>query len=443
MPPFSDTPSMSLPEPSPPAGRQLYLWPADGPDMVEIASQLGYFGHQVILCERLETLLRPADATRPIGVLLDGNAAEKLSGSEKSALQAMATRVPIAALSNESDIATRLTAVRMGWHAFFTRPLDMTSLLDTLERITSPSQAEAGKVLIVDDSPSTAAFYAATLDEAGFLCHVVTEPLKTLEALDDIAPELILLDMHMPGASGEELAKVIRQQDAYLSTPIVFLSAESDVTRQREAMSLGGDEFLQKPIAPQHLISAVKSRVIRYRALRALMVRDSLTGLLNHTSFKERLRAEVARSKRQDKPLSVGLIDIDFFKQVNDSYGHPAGDRVIKNLARLLKQRLRNVDVIGRYGGEEFAVALADTASADAHRVLDHIRTSFEAIVQFADEQTFRATLSAGVAQCPPGCDAEDLIRRADVALYAAKRGGRNRVEMATTGQEQGGEGGI
>lgn len=419
---------MDTSAPAAPAERLISLWPANAPDMEEIAGQLGYFGYQVKLCEHVDRLLDPALATSSYGVLMDCDAAAQLSGSEKAALHALSDRVPISGLSSDGAIAKRLMAVRMGCRAFFTRPLDMTSLLDTLDRITAPPQAEAGKVLVVDDSPSTAAFYAATLSSAGFVCQVVTDPLKTMEALDDQTPELILLDMHMPGASGEELAKVIRQQDAYLSTPIVFLSAESDVTRQREAMSLGGDEFLQKPIEPQHLISAVKSRIIRYRALRALMVRDSLTGLLNHTSFKERLRTEVARVRRQNKPLSVALLDIDLFKKVNDTYGHPAGDRVIKNLARLLKQRLRGADVIGRYGGEEFAVALPDTPLEGAVRVLDNIRASFEAIVQHAGEKTFQITLSAGLSQCPPSCDAETLIQLADEALYEAKHAGRNRV---------------
>ena len=411
-----------------PGGRQIFLWPANAPDMEEIAHQLGYFGYGVKLCERVDNLLDPALSTSSYGILLDCDAAARLSGSEKTALHALSEQVPIAGLSNDGAIAKRLMAVRMGCHAFFTRPLDMTSLLDTLDRITAPPQAEAGKVLVVDDSPSTAAFYAATLSSAGFVCQVVTDPLKTMEALDEQTPELILLDMHMPGASGEELAKVIRQQDAYLSTPIVFLSAESDVTRQREAMSLGGDEFLQKPIEPQHLISAVKSRIIRYRALRTLMVRDSLTGLLNHTSFKERLRTEVARAKRQDKSLSVALIDIDLFKKVNDTYGHPAGDRVIKNLARLLKQRLRGADVIGRYGGEEFAVALPDTALEGAAKVMNNIRASFEAIVQHAGDKTFQITFSAGVSQYPLISEAEELIQVADEALYDAKHSGRNQV---------------
>jgi diguanylate cyclase (GGDEF)-like protein len=216
-----------------------------------------------------------------------------------------------------------------------------------------------------------------------------------------------------------------------LSIPIVFLSAESDVGRQREAMSLGGDEFLHKPIEPEHLISAVRSRVIRYRALRALMVRDSLTGLLNHTSYKERLRAEVSRAKRQNKRLSVAIIDIDHFKNVNDTYGHPAGDRVIKNLSRLLKQRLRGADVIGRYGGEEFALALPDTPIEIAVNVINGLRVSFAAIEQHAGNAIFHNTFSAGVTQLPGLMEAEALIKAADVALYASKHSGRNQVTAA------------
>lgn len=408
--------------------KPIFLWPATSSDLQEAAVQLGYYGYVAELFDSPATLLA-AESRNPTGALIDCGQFDRLSEADKTALTALSGRVPLACMSSSGSIDARLAAVRLGCQAYFTRPLDMASLLDTLDRLTAPPQAEAGKVLIVDDSPALAAFYAAHLNEAGFVTQVVNDPLKTLDALNEHPPELILLDMNMPGASGEEIAKVIRQQEAYLSIPIVFLSAESDVGRQREAMSLGGDEFLHKPIEPEHLISAVKSRVIRYRSLRALMVRDSLTGLLNHTSFKERLRAEVARAKRQGKPLSVALIDIDLFKKVNDGYGHPAGDRVIKSLSRLLKQRLRGADLIGRYGGEEFAVALPDTPIEVALRVLDNIRESFAAIVQHAGDKTFQVCLSAGVSQYTAASDGESLIQAADEALYVAKHEGRNQVK--------------
>ncbi len=409
-------------------GRRIYLCPDHVPDLIETASQLSHFGYLPQLLRDPDQLLAAAGNILPAGILLDYGAFRHVSDETKASLSALAERLPVACLSSDGDIDARLAAARMGCQAYFTRPLEITSLLDTLDRLTAPVQAEAGKVLIVDDSPSLAAFYAAHLNNAGFVTQTVINPLKTLETLVDSPPEIILLDMNMPGASGQELAKVIRQQDAYLSIPIVFLSAESDIGRQREAMSLGGDEFLQKPIEPEHLISAVRSRVIRYRALRALMVRDSLTGLLNHTSYKERLRAEVARAKRLNKILSVGLIDIDHFKKVNDTYGHPAGDRVIKNLSRLLKQRLRGADVIGRYGGEEFALVLPETPANPAVSVLNQIRESFAAIEQHAGLAVFRCSFSAGVAQFPPLMDAEALIQAADEALYLSKNRGRNRV---------------
>lgn len=401
--------------------------------MRDLALLLGQFGYLCALQADIPQLLAEATLQPAAGIVLDCGHLCRLPAETGKALTHLSETTPLVCLSLEGAIEARLQAVKMGCQAYITQPLDLTALLDTLDRLTSPPQAEAGKVLIIDDSASLVGFYAAHLNNAGFVTQTLTEPLKTLEVLADDLPEIILLDMNMPGATGPELARVIRQQDAYLSIPIVFLSAETDVGRQREAMSLGGDEFLQKPIKPEHLISAVRSRIIRYRALRAHMVRDSLTGLLNHTNFKERLRAEVARSKRLNKLLSVALIDIDHFKRVNDTYGHPAGDRVIKNLARLLKQRLRGADIIGRYGGEEFALALPETPIEAALTVMDAARESFANIEQHFGHATFRCSFSVGVAQFPMLLDAESLIQAADEALYSAKDAGRNQVKAHTS----------
>lgn len=413
------------------ASKLIYLYPGDSVELRETGHQLDHFGYVCQAATCLEDLLARCETVPPASILVDCGALCRLPAEARLQFQTLADRVPLACMSSDGRIEARLDAVRLGCKAYFSRPLDMSVVLDTLDRLTSPPQAEAGKVLIIDDSPSLAGFYAAHLNSAGFVTQVLTKPLGALEALADNLPEIILLDMHMPDANGVELARVIRQQDTFLSIPIVFLSAETDMGRQREAMSQGGDEFLQKPIQPEHLISAVRSRIIRYRALRALMVRDSLTGLLNHTSFKERLRAEVGRAKRQNKPLSVGLIDIDHFKRVNDTHGHPAGDRVIKNLSRMLRQRLRGSDVIGRYGGEEFALALPDTDLGAARALVDEIRQRFAAIEQHAGKSHFQSTFSCGLVQFPVQAEADGLIQAADEALYRAKHGGRNQVALA------------
>jgi diguanylate cyclase (GGDEF)-like protein len=161
------------------------------------------------------------------------------------------------------------------------------------------------------------------------------------------------------------------------------------------------------------------------------MQRDSLTGLLNHTKSKEFLDVEVARAARGTWPLTFAMVDIDHFKNVNDRYGHPAGDRVIKSLARLLQQRLRRSDIISRYGGEEFAVILSNTSGETGARVMDELREAFSRIQHQADGLEFTATVSCGIAQLRPGMSTIELANEADKALHQAKRRGRNQVVLA------------
>ncbi len=161
------------------------------------------------------------------------------------------------------------------------------------------------------------------------------------------------------------------------------------------------------------------------------MVRDSLTGLLNHTAIKDQLSHEMSRAKRQGKPLSFAMVDIDHFKNVNDSYGHPVGDRVIKSLSRLLKQRLRENDLVGRYGGEEFAVILTDADGSTAMKVMDGIRNDFSQLLHLAENKEFSVTFSCGIADISNYPDMSKLADAADKALYKAKHAGRNQVKLA------------
>lgn len=204
--------------------------------------------------------------------------------------------------------------------------------------------------------------------------------------------------MYMPECLGTELAKVIRQHERHVSVPIIYLSAEDDLDKQLDAMSEGGDDFLTKPIRPRHLIATVRTRASRARSLKARMVRDSLTGLYNHTHTLQLLEDARLRARRDGRPLSFAMLDIDHFKQVNDRFGHPMGDRVIKGLALFLKQRLRKTDHIGRYGGEEFAVVLPDTDLDAARLVLDEIRQRFAEIHYPAQPTDLRCTFSCGIA---------------------------------------------
>jgi diguanylate cyclase (GGDEF)-like protein len=306
--------------------------------------------------------------------------------------------------------------------------LDVKELADWLEHLVGPAEIGRHSVLIVDDDDLVAAVYAQALRNAGMEVRIADKASAALDQFCAEPPDLVLMDVQMPVVNGIELARIIRQSRRYLSIPIVFLSAEQDVQRQMEARRFGGDDFIVKPVAPGHLVSLVRLRAERASAVRSIMERDSLTGLLNHARFKDRLVHELERCSRNGAELSVAMIDLDRFKSVNDSYGHLIGDRVIRALSGTLTKGLRKIDIVGRYGGEEFGVILLDTAPSAAHAAIDKLRAEFCAIEFDASSQRFRSSFSAGIAGSRSYLGAEEVIAAADAALYAAKRAGRNRV---------------
>ncbi|NNB14767.1 response regulator [Pseudomonas fragi] len=329
---------------------------------------------------------------------------------------------------HEADTPTRLAAVRAGGQGFLTGTLEASSLMEKIEVLTCVAQYEPFKVLIIDDSRAQALHAERLLNGAGIVTRTLIDPIQAMTELAEFQPDLIILDMYMPGCTGTELAKVIRHNDRYVSVPIIYLSAEDDMDKQLDAMSEGGDDFLTKPIQPRHLITTVRNRAARARHLKARMVRDSLTGLYNHTHILQLLEDCTFRARRENRPLSFAMLDLDHFKHVNDGYGHPMGDRVIKSLALFLKQRLRKTDFIGRYGGEEFAIVMPDTDQESAHKVLNQIRQRFAEIHYPAQPVDLSCSFSAGVVQMHGDADSLLMASQADEALYRAKNNGRNQV---------------
>ncbi|NJL04065.1 MAG: diguanylate cyclase [Chloroflexaceae bacterium] len=425
------TPLVLPPALAEPDNRRVYLF-ADDLDMVqELVPQLGYFGYLARCFDDLNDLLRAVQRGVPVAIVRD---IRTLRHSPDASLHGPSSTpvIPTMFLAEQGEFALRLEAVRAGGQAYFTYPVDVGTLVDRLDDLTVRRQPEPYRILIIEDDPHAIQIYTTVLQSAGMVTESLTDPLQVMRPLVEFNPDLILMDVYMPGCTGLEVAAVIRQQEAFVGVPIVFLSAEKRLDRQLTAMHQGGDDFLHKSISDDHLISAVSSRAQRSRALRASMSRDGLTGLLNHTSTKEHLERELRIAQRRSGQFVFALIDLDHFKQVNDTYGHSTGDRVLKSLARLLQQRLRRTDLVGRYGGEEFAVIMLDTDGTHAAQVLNDVREKFARFRQRADQYEFAVTLSCGVACYPVYGDADVLSRAADNALYRAKRNGRNQVVLAT-----------
>lgn len=340
--------------------------------------------------------------------------------------------LPLLVISSNNDFASQLRAVRAGAVGFLHKPLNLPALENALQRLFSLQQGQPYRILIVDDDLELANRYALVLRQHHMHVQVCHEPSTVLEYMARFAPEVLLLDVQMPDCEGPELAQIIRFNDDWLRVPIIYLSAETDLSRQMRALLRAGDDFVTKPISDNALITSVFSRAQRARQLSNALARDSLTGLLKHADIKEQVSYEVARAIRSRRPASLVMLDIDHFKQVNDKYGHPTGDNVIRALANLLRQRLRKIDSLGRYGGEEFLAVLPDCNSEQAQRIIDEIRQHFSQLTFQDGSRDFRCTLSAGVAQSNGELTASELLTRADQALYAAKHGGRNQVQVAS-----------
>ncbi|MBS1140337.1 MAG: response regulator receiver modulated diguanylate cyclase [Proteobacteria bacterium] len=310
---------------------------------------------------------------------------------------------------------------------------------DVLSRILDLAQTreqEMHRVLIVEDSATAIAHVRRSLSQHGIDSRAISDPRLLLEVAAEYKPDAILMDMYMPFCNGVEVTSALRQVPEYHSLPVIYLSSESDIAQQVEALRLGGDQFLTKPTNPIILAAVVKTKIERYREMLSSTRHDSLTGLFNHATAKDQIE-RMLYDAMPDGRLVVAMIDIDRFKSINDRFGHPVGDQVIRSLAWLLRGRLRNTDLIGRYGGEEFIVALPDTGLERATQLLDQIREDFSTLPHAHAQGTVRATFSCGVAALPNFTTPSSIIEAADAALLHAKRSGRNCLLVATPDNER------
>jgi two-component system cell cycle response regulator len=296
------------------------------------------------------------------------------------------------------------------------------------------------RVLVIDDDPVQCRNLADAIERWGGVtstAHAFTEALRLHRESE---PDLVLMDVIMPDMDGFKLAQTFKRETP--GVPIILLTAMDDLRAKRRAHAAGADELLTKPINLVELQIRVSS-MIRIKHLNDQIVEanvklselallDPLTQIANRRALTDRLIHEVERSKRYRHPFSCLLIDIDHFKRVNDEFGHPAGDAVLREVAGAIAQSVRNTDLAGRYGGEEFMVLAPETRTRDAQVLGERIRARVSAPCE-TGPSLLRTTVSIGIASTDSGAVSPgDLVASADAALYEAKRGGRNRVVLAT-----------
>ncbi len=427
---FIEDKTTTYPELTNNTGPLVYICDDDRQQVELIANQLHCFGYRTGQFINTDDFCSAVRNEVPQAIIMDimfpeGQDEGTMALNE---LHGEGYKFSVIFISGRNDFDARLNAIRVGGEAFFPKPVKPMDLVTVLDSLTQQSSNQPYRVLIVDDDEEVGQYHNLILEANGMITQVVLKPDTVLDAVNEFRPDLVLMDLYMPKCSGWEVAKLIRQIPDFISLPIVFLSSETDKIKQLSAMQVGADDFLIKPIQANDLIASITLRAERMRTLRGLMVRDGLTGLFNHSATTQFLGSAIDRARRQKSSLSFAMIDLDYFKLVNDTYGHLAGDQVLMALARVLRQRLRQSDIIGRYGGEEFAVILHDLSSDKAMQVMDQLRLDFSKVLFYSGDSTFSCTFSCGVASFSSNKSMDSLRESADKALYQAKHQGRNRV---------------
>jgi diguanylate cyclase (GGDEF)-like protein len=313
------------------------------------------------------------------------------------------------------------------------------------------NSAAKPKVLVVDDMPMNIKVLSELL-RPDYTVIFATDGQTGLQLAASQAPDLVVLDISMPGMRGYEVCRLLKADPVTQRIPVVFVTALDDVEDEVKGLSHGAVDYITKPFSPaivearirNHIeLSRAKNRLAhayalldlknkeldeKNRALEIMARQDQLTKVNNRRSLEESLEAQLAHARRYGGSFALLLIDLDFFKAINDNHGHHMGDAVLVGIANLLAGFVRETDVVGRWGGEEFLMVCPETDDHVARQLAERLRAAIE---NRCFNQVGVVTASFGIASFRAGDDAKALLRRADKALYRAKKNGRNTVESA------------
>ncbi len=304
--------------------------------------------------------------------------------------------------------------------------------------LTAP-KIQLRKILVVDDDPDSLDIIAEALNWDGYEVQKVKDGPMALALVRSWRPDVVVLDVNMPRLNGVETLKLLKKEDPFVS--VMFISGHTSTEDVISGLDAGADDYIPKPFDPLELLARVRTQLrikdlndqlrIANERLKELVEIDDLTGLFNMRSLYQKLDAELERSKRFNRQVCVIMMDMDRFKSVNDGHDHLFGSFVLSEVGKIIRTKLRSVDIAARYGGDEFLIVLTETNYTGAMQFCDRLRAAIEEYEFVSGQDKIRLTASLGFAITPPGdpfTDPRSLVRTADVALYESKRAGRNRV---------------
>jgi diguanylate cyclase (GGDEF)-like protein len=287
-------------------------------------------------------------------------------------------------------------------------------------------------ILIVEDEVINIHSLSRILRGTARLCFAKTGK-QALELAEKLAVEMVLLDIMLPDINGFEVCKELKNNPATAKCTVVFVTALDSDEEEAHGLRMGAMDYIKKPFNPTIVRERVQNLLnltLAYRELEELSTTDFLTGVFNRRYFMEIATTELKRHQRHAKITSILMLDIDHFKDVNDTYGHSVGDQALRHLVKICRDNLREEDIFARYGGEEFCALLPETDASTAKEVAERLRYNIESTPMELDEQLLHLSVSIGLSgiDARQETDIEPWLERADQAMYRAKEQGRNRV---------------
>jgi len=301
------------------------------------------------------------------------------------------------------------------------------------------TEAEPVKVLLAEDDPTQRLVLEHLVRKAGYVVETVPDGESALARILEETFDILITDLDMPGLDGSCLCQRIREASLAHYLYILMLTAHAGEKDLAAGLEAGADDFVRKPANSIELLARLKngSRIVKLqREAYRNSITDALLGVFNRRYLIHQLRCEVWRAHRYQRPLTLLMVDLDHFKQINDRFGHSAGDQVLVGFARKTRSLIRESDWFARFGGEEFVIVLPETPLGVAEQVAEKVRRELEAAPFLLASGEHRVTASFGVAALTLGSDEDSdvVLGRADKALYLSKQQGRNRITVADEG---------
>lgn len=415
----------------PPPGQPLLLIVDHDLTLAEaLVKEAEHWGFQAAIALTLSAAREHLYSHHPNVVLLDLEFSQPTAGLTLLAeLQHRKPPVPVVVFTTDNSLTRRLEVLRQGGQVFLQKPVPTVQVLEKVNQVLQQTNPAEARILVVDDDPLILTLLKTLLDPWGLRVTPLQDPRNFWETLEACSPDLLILDVEMPHLNGIELCQVVRNDARWNSLPILFLTAHDAPDMVNQVFAAGADDFVHKPIIGPELVNRILNRLERIKLLRQMAETDPLTLVANRHKSTQDLEEFLRLAKRHWQPLCLAVLDIDHFKQVNDSYGHAVGDAVLRHLGHLLRQSFRQEDVVARWGGEEFIIGLYGVVRADSVERLTTLLKNLRQHKFSAGEHHFQVTFSAGVAEFPQdGTDIQALYRAADAALYQAKQNGRDQV---------------